>query len=69
MAKEISEVVYIYIMVEIMTTMKTVKKFTTFEDLKSYESKTTKNIVSLKKHKVFKKIIMEIKSLITINKK
>ncbi len=49
--------------------MKTVKKFTTFEDLKSYESKTMNNTISLKKHKVFERIIKEIKSLVTINKK
>ncbi len=42
--------------------MKAVKKFTTFEDLKSYESKTVDYAVSLKKHNEFEKVIKDIKS-------
>ncbi len=42
--------------------MKAVKKFTTFEDLKLYESKTVDYAVRLKKHKEFEKVIMDIRS-------
>lgn len=44
--------------------MKTVKKFTSFDDLKSYESKAIDKVLSLKKHKRFEKIIKEIRSFI-----
>ena len=39
--------------------MKAVKKFATFEDLKSYESKTKNYEVSLKKHSNFEKVIKD----------
>ncbi len=39
--------------------MKSVKKFATFNDLKSYEDKTTSK-VRLKRHTDFKKTIAEI---------
>jgi hypothetical protein len=42
--------------------MKAVKKFATFEDLKSYESKTMNYEVSLKKHSNFEKVIKNIRS-------
>jgi hypothetical protein len=42
--------------------MKPVKKFTTFEDLKSCESKTTDHSLSLKKHNDFEKVIKDIRS-------
>ncbi len=42
--------------------MKAVKKFETFEDLKSYESKTMNYEVSLKKHNNFEKVIKDIRS-------
>ncbi len=42
--------------------MKAVKKFTTFEDLKSYESKTVNHSLSLKKHNDFEKVIKSLKS-------
>lgn len=48
--------------------MKTVKKFTTFEELKSYETKATHNVLNLKKHKIFEKVIKEIISFIPHNK-
>lgn len=35
--------------------MKAVKKFTTFEELKSYENDTTTSIGRLKKHEAFEK--------------
>lgn len=41
--------------------MKAVKKFATFEELKSYETKTTNYEVSLKKHSNFEKVIKEIR--------
>jgi hypothetical protein len=41
--------------------MKAVKKFSTFEDLKSYESKPLNYKASLKKHQEFEKIIMDMK--------
>jgi hypothetical protein len=40
--------------------MKTVKKFETFEEMKSCEQKTADSIATLKKHKDFEKVIMEI---------
>ena len=43
--------------------MNKVKKFTTFEELKSCESKTEKNVSSLKKHNEFEKVIMYIRSI------
>jgi hypothetical protein len=45
--------------------MKSVKKFTTFNDLKSSETKTINVAQSLKKHKDFEKSIKEIKSKTT----
>jgi len=42
--------------------MKTVKKFTSFEDLKSSESQTADDKLSLKKHNDFEKVIKEIYS-------
>jgi hypothetical protein len=43
--------------------MKTVKKFTSFEDLKSSESKTVDAKSSLKKHNDFEKVIKDIYSV------
>ena len=43
--------------------MKTVKKFTTFDELKSCESKTMKDASSLKKHDAFKKVILDIRAI------
>jgi hypothetical protein len=43
--------------------MKTVKKFTSFEDLKSSESKTVDDKLSFKKHNDFEKVIKEIYSV------
>jgi hypothetical protein len=45
--------------------MNTVKKFTTFDDLKSYENKTVEIASSLEKHNAFKKVIKEIRSVKT----
>jgi hypothetical protein len=42
--------------------MKTVKKFTTFEEMKSCESKATNAQSSLKKHNNFKKVMMDIRA-------
>lgn len=42
--------------------MKAVKKFETFEDLKSYESKTINYEVSLKKHSDFEKVIKDLRA-------
>jgi hypothetical protein len=44
--------------------MKAVRKFTTFEELKSCESKTMKDASSLKKHNDFEKVIMDIRSVV-----
>jgi hypothetical protein len=41
--------------------MNTVKKFTSFDEMKSCENKTAKYASSLKKHNDFEKIIMEIR--------
>ena len=43
--------------------MKTVKKYTTFEDLKSSEKKSSDIKVSLKRHNDFEKTIMAIYSI------
>lgn len=43
--------------------MKTVKKYTTFEDLKSSEEKTMDYRASVKKHKEFERIIKTIYSI------
>lgn len=43
--------------------MKAAKKFTTFEELKSYESNTKNPIERLKKHEAFEKVIKDIRSL------
>lgn len=43
--------------------MNTVRKFTTFDELKSCENKTAKYSSSLKKHNAFEKVIMEIRSI------
>jgi hypothetical protein len=40
--------------------MKEVKKYTSFEDLKSVEKKSIDNKMILKKHNEFKKIMMHI---------
>ena len=42
--------------------MKAVKKFTSFEDLKSCESKTINHAVRLKKHNDFEKVIKNLQS-------
>lgn len=42
--------------------MKAVKKFTSFEDLKSYDSNTADQEPSLKKHTGFEKMIKDIRS-------
>jgi hypothetical protein len=42
--------------------MKAVRKFSTFDDLKSCENKTEKLESSLKKHNAFEKVILEIRS-------
>jgi len=42
--------------------MKTVKKYSTFEDLKSSEEKITDRQLSLKKHDEFEKVIKAISS-------
>ena len=44
--------------------MSSVKKFASFDEMKSCESKTVKYESSLKKHKDFEKIIMAIRSVI-----
>jgi hypothetical protein len=43
--------------------MNTVKKFKTFEELKSFESKPEKYPISKKKHNEFEKVIMNIRSI------
>ena len=43
--------------------MNAVKKFTTFDELKSCENKTSKDTSSLRKHNDFEKVIMEIRSI------
>ncbi len=43
--------------------MKTVRKFSTFDELKSYESKTMKCPLSLKQHDDFKKVILDIRAI------
>lgn len=43
--------------------MKTVKKFETFEDLKSDEKNPSEYTSSLKKHSDFEKVIKEIRSV------
>lgn len=43
--------------------MKTVKKYTTFGELKSNEKKTLDASLSLKKHNEFEKVIKEIKTI------
>lgn len=42
--------------------MNAVKKYTTFDELKSSEIKTTKYALSLKKHNEFEKVILDIRS-------
>ena len=42
--------------------MKAVKKFTSFEDLKSSDSKKVSDELRLKKHNNFEKVIRDIKS-------
>lgn len=44
--------------------MKTARKFTTFEDLKSSEKKPLDYISSLKKHSDFEKIMKSFRSII-----
>ncbi len=44
--------------------MKPVRKFTTFEELKSCESKVMKGAGSLEKHNEFKKMIMDIRAVV-----
>lgn len=43
--------------------MNAVKKFETFEQLKSFEKETLKYASALKKHNEFEKVIMEIMSI------
>lgn len=43
--------------------MNVVKKFETFEQLKSCESKTLKHASSIRKHNKFKKVIMNIRAI------
>ena len=43
--------------------MNSVKKFTTFDELKSCERKSMKYASSLKKHKAFEKVIMNIRHI------
>ena len=43
--------------------MKTVRKFSTFEDLKSCEDRLLKSAVSLEKHNNFKKVILDIRAI------
>lgn len=38
------------------------RKFTSFEEMKSFESKSTNDDLSVKKHKEFERIIKEIRS-------
>lgn len=45
--------------------MKAVRKFTTFDELKSSESKATSYTLSLKKHNDLKKVIMGIRLIQT----
>jgi len=42
--------------------MNAVKKYTTFDELKSCEIKTTQHALSLKKHIEFEKVILDIRS-------
>ncbi len=42
--------------------MNTLKKFASFEEMKSYESKSVKVASSLKKHNDFEKVIVAIRS-------
>ncbi|MGN6266488.1 MAG: hypothetical protein ACTHM5_12475 [Ginsengibacter sp.] len=42
--------------------MKVVKKFTTFEELKSTERDTKNPVERLKKHEAFEKVIKEIRA-------
>jgi hypothetical protein len=46
--------------------MSTVKKFTTFEELKSSENKSTNPVSRLKKHNAFKKLMIDIRSAKTL---
>ncbi len=41
--------------------MKIVKKFTTFDDLKSSESERIEYVLTVEKHNEFEKVIMDIK--------
>ncbi|MDR6560023.1 hypothetical protein J2Y60_000551 [Arcicella sp. BE140] len=43
--------------------MKTVKKFTTFDDMKTIEKKVVRYDSSLKNHTNFEKVIMDIRSI------
>jgi len=47
--------------------MQSVKKFKSFEDLKSEERKMTDYSLSLKKHKAFEEFVKSIKTNWTIN--
>ncbi len=47
---------------EIAIKMNTLKKFASFEEMKSYESKPVKVASSLKKHNDFEKVIVAIRS-------
>ncbi len=42
--------------------MNTIRKFTTFDELKSCDDNTAKYAHSLKKHNTFEKVIREIRS-------
>ena len=50
---------------QIERNMKGVKKFTTFEELKSCESNPVNYALRAKKHKEFQKVIMDIRSVKT----
>jgi hypothetical protein len=58
-------VAYIWRITVIINRMKTVKRYTTFEDLKSVETKSIDNKASLKKHNEFEKVIKNIYSIRT----
>jgi len=43
--------------------MNTIKKFSTFDELKSFENKSLNYETIIKKHHVFEKVIKEIRSI------
>ena len=42
--------------------MNSVKKFATFEEMKSFENKAIQSVLCLEKHNNFKKVILDIRS-------